>query len=53
MNNNEDMLNAEISFMYKKYEELCQAYKKLSIETKKDIKLSVTDQSKMDFTDSV
>lgn len=53
MSNTEDMLNAEIAFMYKKYEELCKAYKKLALESKKNIKLSVTDQSMMDFNDSV
>ena len=47
--NNEEMLKQEISFMYAKYTELCEAYKKLVLSTQKDIKPSVTDQSKMDF----
>jgi len=48
--NNEEMLKQEISFMYAKYTELCEIYKKLVLNTQKNVKPSVTDQSQMDFT---
>jgi len=37
MNNIEEKLNNELAFMYKKYEELCQSYKKLVEKNKQSL----------------
>lgn len=43
--------NAELAFMYKKYEQLCVAYKKLAEKTGQVKVKTVHDMSQMSFTE--
>jgi hypothetical protein len=50
--NKQDELMQELSFMYKKYEELCIAYKKLAQQQSPEKIKTVHDMSHMSFTEN-
>ncbi len=51
-NNRETELLAQLEFMYQKYAELCNAYKKLAQSKSTEPVKEVHDMSHMSFTDS-
>lgn len=51
MENKEEELLTELAFMYKKYEELCIAYKKLAKAASEKQLREVNDMSHMTFAD--
>ena len=51
MSHEESMLKIELAFMYGKYQELCEAYKKLANELGSDESKTKHDMSHMEFED--
>lgn len=49
--NKEQELTNELAFMYRKYEELCQAYKKIAQSKSSENIATVHDMSHMSFTE--
>lgn len=52
LNNKELELTQELAFMYKKYEELCIAYKKLAQQKSPESIKTVHDMSHMSFAEN-